>query len=320
LNNFYEVYAGKAYMDLKNLRYFVEVAEHGSFLKASSRLHVTQPALSKAVQQLEDELGSTLLIRSRPGVPAQLTPAGELVFQHAKAMLALSAKMLVDVGLLNGMPTGALCLGLPPLGSTDRVAAALTEFRQRFPRVDLRLHEHGGLDLEEAVRKGTVEVAISLRPEENDLAWQPICEESLVAVLPSRLSLAKHSSLTLRDLSREPWIRLQGASILNRRIDRCCEKLGIHGRQETESTNLAFCLSLVAASAGLMILPRLLTLQQLPAGVKTVPLECPDLNWQLVAIWRKDAQLSLAAQKWLDILAIETTRQQFPMALDTRQS
>ena len=128
-------------MDLKNLRYFVEVTEHGSFSKASRTLHVTQSALSKAVQLLEEELGATLLVRSRPGVPSRLTPSGEVVFHHAKGLLSRSKQMLTDVNLLNSLVTGVLQLGLPPLGSTDQVAAVLTEFRRRFPQVELQLRE-----------------------------------------------------------------------------------------------------------------------------------------------------------------------------------
>ena len=180
-------------MDLKSLRYFVEVAQHGGFLKTSSRIHVTQPALSRAVQQLEEELGARLLVRGRPSVPPSLTPSGELVFHHAKALLERSALMLTDVNRLNGLVTGTLHLGLPPLGGIDQVAAVLAEFRQRFPQVIVQLLEQGGLELEEAVRKGEVELAISLRPVGADLAWHPICEEPLVVVLPPRHPLANRS-------------------------------------------------------------------------------------------------------------------------------
>ncbi|MEJ2633108.1 MAG: LysR family transcriptional regulator, partial [Acidihalobacter sp.] len=285
-------------MDLKNLRYFVEVAQYGGFLKASRCIHVTQPALSKAVQQLEEELGTLLLIRSRPGVPSRLTPSGELVFFHAKALLERSAQMLNDVSLLNGLATGTLRLGLPPLGSTDQVAMVLTEFQQRFPQVVVQLTEQGGLELEEAVRKGEVELAVSLRPIDADLAWSPICREPLVVMLPPRHPLTNRHRLTLSDLAQQPWIRLEGASILNRRIEECCSSININSLQVAQSANLAFCLSLVAANAGLMVLPRLLAQHHIPPGVETVPLECRELQWQLAVIWRKDAQLSVAAQKW----------------------
>lgn len=302
MNSFHKRYMEMGYMDLKNLRYFVGVIEYGSFLKASSRIHVTQPALSKAVQQLEDELGTTLLIRSRPGVPSQLTPAGELVFHHAKALLGRTTQMLTDINLLSGMTSGVLRIGLPPLGSTDQVAALISEFHQRFPQVELQLREQGGLELEEAVRKREVELAISLQPEDDDLAWHLICDEPLVVVLPPRHPLANNHQLTLTDLVQQPWVQLQGASILHRRIEKCCPDLHINGQQVAQSANLAFCLSLVAAGAGLMVLPRLMVQHHIPPGVEIVPLESPDIQWKLVVIWRKDAQLSIAAQKWLELL------------------
>ncbi|POZ61989.1 LysR family transcriptional regulator [Chromobacterium alticapitis] len=290
-------------MDLKNLRYFVSVAQHGGFLRASRRIHVTQPALSKAVQQLEEELGTLLLVRSKPGVPSRLTPSGELVFHHAKALLERSAQMQADVSLLNSLAAGTLRLGLPPLGSTDQVAATLTEFHRRFPQVELQLLEQGGLELEEAVRKGEVELAISLRPDGADLAWHPICEEPLVVTLPPRHPLTHRHKLTLADLAEQPWVRLLGASILNRRIEQCCPGLDISRRQVAQSGNLAFCLSLVAAGAGVMVLPRLLAQHHIPPGVETVPLECGDLQWLLTVIWRKNVQLSVAAQRCLELLS-----------------
>lgn len=267
-------------MDLKSLRYFVEVAQHGGFLKASSRIHVTQPALSRAVQQLEEELGARLLVRGRPSVPPSLTPSGELVFHHAKALLERSALMLTDVNRLNGLVTGTLHLGLPPLGGIDQVAAVLAEFRQRFPQVIVQLLEQGGLELEEAVRKGEVELAISLRPVGADLAWHPICEEPLVVVLPPRHPLANRHRLMLSDLAQQPWVRLHGASILNRLIEECCPNLDINRLQVAQSANLAFCLSLVAANAGLMVLPRLLAQHHIQPDVEAVPLECREVARQ----------------------------------------
>lgn len=309
MNNFYKLYAEMEYkMDLKNLRYFVEVTEHGSFSRASHTIHVTQSALSKAVQLLEEELGTTLLVRSRPGVPSRLTPSGEVVFRHAKGLLNRSKQMLTDVNLLNSLVTGVLRLGLPPLGSTDHIAVVLTEFRRRFPQVELQLREQGGQALEEAVRKGEIELAISLRPEGDDLAWLPICEEPLVVVLPPRHPLASRHRLTLPDLAHHPWVQLQGASILNHRIKLCCPALDVSRLQAAKSDNLAFCLSLVAANAGLMVLPRLLAQHHIPPGVEIVPLECAELQWQLVVIWRKNAQLSVAAQQWLELLATDASQ------------
>ncbi|UTH74700.1 LysR family transcriptional regulator [Chromobacterium sp. IIBBL 290-4] len=288
------------------MRYFVEVARHGGFLQASRRIHVSQPALSKAIQQLETELGARLLVRSRPGVPARLTPSGELALQHAKALLERSALMQAEVSLLNHQAAGVLRLGLPPLGGISQVAAALTEFQQRYPQVELQLLENGGAELEQAVRQGEAELAVSLQPDSDDLDWHPICAEPLLVALPAGHPLAGHRSLLLSDLAQQPWVRLHGASLLNRRIEQCCPDLDLRRQQVAQSANLAFCLSLIAAGAGLMVLPKPLAQHHIPLGVATVPLDCPQLRWQLAAIWRKDAALSAPARQWLALLASRT--------------
>jgi len=288
-------------MDLKNLRYFAEVTRHGGFLQASLQIHVSQPALSKAIQQLEEELGAVLLVRSRPGIPARLTPAGELVLHHARALLERSAQLREEVDRLNHLTSGVLRIGLPPLGSIEFIATVLTEFRNRFPRVQLQLLEQGGAELENAVRKGELELALSLRPQDQALDYTLLCEEPLVVALPLSHPLASRNEITPQDLEEQPWIQLEGASLLNRMLQEQIPRWRSTAPDITQSGNQDFCLSLVAAGAGLMVLPRLLAQHHIPPGVKTVPLTGSGLRWQLGIIWRKDAPLSVAAQKWMEL-------------------
>lgn len=291
-------------MNLRNLRYFVAVARHGSFQKAAPRIHLTQPALSKAIQQLEEELDATLLVRSRPGNPASLTPAGELVLRRAERLLSENAAMLDDLARLKRQPQGELRLGLPPLAGIPQVARLLQTFRARYPLVQLRLFERGGCEQEEAVLRGDIEVAICLQPQRPELDSLLICEHPLRFALPLSHPLAGRASLRPAEVADLPWIRLEGASQVNRMAADAWQQAGLVPETYADSGHLGLCLSLVAAGCGLLILPE----PWLPphsADIALVPCDDPALSWRLSLIWRRGAALSEPAERWRQLLIDE---------------
>ncbi|WP_114239147.1 LysR family transcriptional regulator [Dyella sp. C9] len=288
-------------MDLRSLRYLVEVVRHGGFARAADHAHASQPTLSKAIAQLEDELGMRLLERGRGGV--RLTAAGDVVHRHALAMLAEQSRLREELDALRGLRRGELRLGLPPLGSSVLFAPLLARFRQHYPPIDIRLEEHGSRRLEQFVLAGELEVAATLQPVGEGLAWQDVRDEPMLALLPQAHPRAGAKRFRLEWLADTPLILFEEGFALNQLIREACARRGVAPQEAVRSAQVEFILALVAAGGGIALLPRLTLEGRTLSGLVALPLAGNDLRWKMVLAWRRDATLSPAARAWLALVA-----------------
>ena len=292
-------------MELRTLRAFVTVARQGGFSKAARALFSTQSTVSKAVRQLEDELGEALFDRLGSGV--KLTGAGELAYARAVSMLAESEHLLADLADMRGLFSGRLRLGLPIFGSARLFAPLFAEYRSRYPGVDIELMEQGSARLEEALLAGEVELAVSLLPVSEAFDWQPVRDDPLMAVLWADHPLRDRSSLRLAELAGYPFILFEQGFALNPRIDAACRARGFAPQASARSSQVDFIIALVASGLGVALLPRILTEGRPLAPLGAVLLDETDLRWRAALVWRKGAHLSPAARAWLAL-----TREKFP--------
>ncbi len=167
-------------MELKNLRAFVEVVRQNGFTAAGKTLCATQSTVSKAVRQIEDEIGAPLL--DRPGPKPRLTSIGEAVYARALRLLAERDDLLAEIAELRGLKRGVLRLGLPPVGSGILFAPLFTRFRKNYPGIDIRLIEHGSARLEEILKAGEIDFAASLLPVDDDFEWHEIRRDPLMVL------------------------------------------------------------------------------------------------------------------------------------------
>jgi len=288
-------------MNERMLRYFVDIVDFGGFVRAANRIPITQSTLSKAVTQLESELGCCLLERGRRGTAARLTQAGQLVYERAKELLKAHQLLREDLQSLQNLGAGILKLGLAPLGSSELFAAVIARFRSLHPAITIQLMEQGGHELENAVRAGEVELALTLLPVNDDLDWLFVCEAPLVLAVSDKHPLASHSSAPITALREESIVVLEGASALNGKIRDAALEHGFTIKEGQRCGHLAFSLSLVASNAGLMILPAFITEHHKTPGIVSVPLQT-NVRWQLAVIWRQNAALSAAARQWLSLV------------------
>ena len=170
-------------MDIRTLRYFVEVVRQQSFTRAAEKLFVTQPTISKMLKNLEDELNCTLLIRD--GRKLLLTDTGRVVFERGLAILAEFRQLEAELGDINHLTRGLLRLGIPPMVGM-MMAGPISLFRQRYPGVELKISEFGGLTVQQAVINGELDVAMTALPveEESGLATLPLFSHPLCVLVP----------------------------------------------------------------------------------------------------------------------------------------
>lgn len=191
-------------MELRTLRYFVVVAEELHFGRAAVRLHMSQPPLSRAIRQLEGDVGATLLHRSAAGVT--LTPAGAALLDEARALLDRADRLRLRVAAAAGAT--AITVGI--LGdSTDRGATRLAAaYRRGHPGVDVRIRDADLTDPTCGLRAGAVDVALTRGPfDETGLSVHELRTDPVGAVLRADDPLARRERLTLADLAGRRWFR-----------------------------------------------------------------------------------------------------------------
>jgi DNA-binding transcriptional LysR family regulator len=191
-------------MELRTLRYFVAVAEELHFGRAAARLHMTQPPLSRAIRQLETDVGATLLRRSAAGVT--LTPAGVALLEEARTLLDQADRVRVRVAAAAG--DASITVGTLS-DSSDRGATRLAAaYRRRHPGVEVRIRETDLTDPTCGLRAGLVDVALTRGPfDESGLTVRELRADPVGAVLRADDPLASRDRLKLADLADRRWFQ-----------------------------------------------------------------------------------------------------------------
>jgi DNA-binding transcriptional LysR family regulator len=288
-------------MELRVLRAFVEVVRQGGFTAAAKVIFATQSTVTKAVKQLEDEIGMQLILRV--GHTVRLTEAGEVVHRRALAMLGERDHMLSEIAEFKGLRRGTLKIGLPPVGSSILFAPLFARFRRLHPNIDIVLQEQGGDRLKEMVLSSELDLAAFLLPVEEIFAAQAVCNEPMMALLPHDHALAQagKTSVRLAELADSPMILFQKGFSLNQVVEDACRKRGFVPREAARSAQPEFIVSLVAAGLGIAMLPRLVVKRMSHPAIHLAQIDDEDLRWRLGMVWRKGANLPFAASAWLKL-------------------
>jgi DNA-binding transcriptional LysR family regulator len=287
-------------MEYRPLRAFVEVVRQGGFSQAAKTVFVTQSTISKAVKQLEDEVGTPLL--DRIGHRSVLTVAGEVVYRRGVKLLADRDDLLTELDEIRGLKRGSLRLGLPPVGSGTLFAPLFAIYRQRYPGIEVKLVEYGSTQLTESLRAGEIDFAGALLPTSEDFEWESVRSEPLVALLPPNHPLRERESVTFNDIKDTPFILFDSGFALHHIILDASRRAGIEPSVAVFSTQIDFMVRLVAAGLGITFLPRMIATQRPDPAVGYVLLDEPDTEWIMAMAWRRGGYLSEAAKAWLELV------------------
>ncbi len=288
-------------MDLRGLHAFVSVVRHGGFSAAARAVGLTQPALSKAIRLIEEEIGGAVLVRSSSG--ARTTELGETVLRRANAMLAERDALKAEIDALKGLVTGRLRLGLPPLGSSALFAPLIARFRALHPGVEIELREHGSRALQRLVLEGELDLAVSLQPIPAELAWLEVRDDPLVVLLPAGHALLGRDRVRLAELGDSPFVLFDSGFALNDIILEACARRGLVLKEAARSGQADMIVALVAAGLGVALLPAIVVSNR--GGMASVGaslLDESDLRWTAGFVWRSSAELSPAARAWLALV------------------
>ncbi|MBS1878608.1 MAG: LysR family transcriptional regulator [Actinobacteria bacterium] len=281
-------------MELRQLRYFIAVAEEGSFTVAARRLHVAQPGVSAQVRKLEEELGAPLLDRSDRAV--RLTEAGTAVLAEARAAIAATEAAQGAVDDVVGLRRGRVRVGSVPSCPVADLPELLADFHRRFPEVEISLAEGNGEDLMRAIEAGRLDLAVvgtagrgSDRFDRLELADEP-----LVVAAPPGHSLATVKSTTLSRLSEEPLICMSSGTGVRRGLELACAEQGLEVRVALEAGSPAIVARLAALGLGVAVLPESVA-AAFGDSLRTIRFRGTAPRTRLELIWR-DTSLSPAAE------------------------
>lgn len=285
-------------MELRQLRYFVVVAEELHFGRAADRLHMAQPPLSQAIRRLEDELGVTLLERTTRRVA--LTPAGEQYLERARRILADVDAAAREAGRVAAGEVGRVVLGVVGSVTYALLPDLARRLREDFP--DIEFEFTGELLTPQqltGLRSGALDVALMRSPvPAEDLLVRVLGREPLVAAIPATHPLARHDRIALADLREEPIVGYpsERRSVLHDIVLTASQAQGFQPRQVAQVAQTSTLLVFVAAGIGLAVLPA--SAQRLGlAGVEFRPLVgAPTV--ELAVGWRPGA--SPATQRVVD--------------------
>lgn len=260
-------------MELRHMRSFLAVAEALSFVRASRILHLSQPALTTQIQQLEEELGVRLFFRNKRRV--ELTDAGRLFVGEASEALERTAKAVERVRRASRGEIGLLRVGFVSSAALSIIPRLATAFRRRYPLVQLELMNLRTTTQLEQLANGTLDIGfVRLPAQQRGLLFTPIHTEPFVIVLSKHHRLAGKKSLSLKDLAEESFI-LYGrrwAPGFFDQVMRMCASAGFTPNLVQETGEMYTAVALVAAGEDISILPRSVVMSQgLGIVSKTVP-------------------------------------------------
>lgn len=244
-------------IDLRLLRYFVAVTEEGNFHRAAERLHIAQPPLSRAIQQLEADVGSPLL--DRAARPLRLTPVGKLLYSQALQMLARMEDLQTMVRAAATSKRRRLVLGFVASTIYARLPELIREFRKAASDVELVMVESTTLDQIAALKDGRIDIGFGrIRFEDPAVRRIILRHEGLIAAFPMDHPLARQAGpVSLKELADEPQI-LYPRSPRPSYADQVISLFRDHGvepRIVHEARELQIAIGLVAAEEGMAIVP-----------------------------------------------------------------
>jgi LysR family hca operon transcriptional activator len=272
----------------------VAVAEARSLkLAAEEKLRTTQPSLSRQIRDLEDEVGTALLVRGAKGV--ELTPAGRVFLDHARVMLSQAEVAVQSARQIAHPAKPSFALGFMIGHDRTWLPEALKLLRDELPNIHVVISTQNSPQLATALLHGGIDLAF-LRREDggNELEFRTLIEESFEVFLPSNHPLATKDAIDVQDIVGETFISVSGTALsisgkqpaLRRAIDKYLKDNGIEIGPSHEVDNLGGVMSLIPSTRGVALLP-LYARTFLPDTITTRPLRGPGPKIDLSVGYRK---------------------------------
>lgn len=298
-------------MDIRRLRYFIAVARLGSFSRAASRLRVAQSALSRHVKKIEEELGTTLLVRDQRGL--KLTEAGALLLHEGEALAQQLRQLKERVVSQASQPTGQLRIGTNQGPGEELLPAVLARFKDLHPNVSLHVKAGFSGYVEDLLHSDQIDVGIMHRPRAAaNLLSEPIAIGKMAVILPppsKQSDILTRAEYSLADLSRLPLIAAARPNAQRVLIEEAARAHGIVPNVVLEVDNISIIKAMVREGLGCTVIAYTGMSHEVKSGtLRAVPLRSPAIEWTMSVVTRTDRYASAAVRAFVPLIKLQVRR------------
>jgi len=274
-------------MTLTQMRYFLEVCKHGSVSRAAEALYISQPSVSSAIRELEDELGVNLFHRIK--MRLSLTQEGKFFLERTSQIMKEIDFLTVHMKDL-GNKRNRIRIGVPPMIGTFLFPSIFSAFHNAFPDIEIEMAEYGSRKIREMVLDEELDVAIAIADAKRDVPYHAILmlRTTLLFTVSPTHPLAGRDTIRLEELNGEPLILFQGDSHQTRILNERFAALGVKPRIELASSQLYTIKKMIAGGRQGAFLFREVTAME--TDVIGIPLKEP-IDLDICLIWKKDRQM-----------------------------
>ena len=284
-------------MELRQLRYFVAIADSGSFSRAADKVFVAQSALSHQIAQLESELGTSLFHRSRRGI--ELTEAGRRFAPHAVSILRQTEEALASARQTSDEPSGKVVFGIPHSASNALALPLLKAVRQRLPRVQLELTEELTGNLSQQLTTGQLNLAV-LFDDGNlpEFEYTPMLIERMYLIQPALPGQKAPRRVTLKQSLSQPLVLPASPHGVRPIIEAAAVQAGLAAPQvDADISSISILRTSLLAGMGRTLLPVMPLRQEVEAGLLwATEIVDPPLERMLAICWSRHIPVSSASQ------------------------
>jgi len=294
-------------MDLDQLRTFIEVARLRSFSRAAEKVLRSQPTVSAQVRQLEQEYGQKFLDRTAKSV--RLTPAGEMMLEYAKQMLALRSKSLEALSDCDSHPAGTLSIGANEGTFLYVLPQVFAKFHKKYPAVRISVYRNFSYKVIEKVEDGLIDLAVVTLPVKSPaLEVVSIFREPLMLMVSSANPLAGRKSVSLAELAQQPIVMPKTGSI-RKMIEKHLRPHREHLCITMELSSVVMIKRFVGAGFGVSLICSTFARDNVQRGeVKLLKIEGLDLWRELGLVYRKQRSLPRSASAFMELAKKELLR------------
>lgn len=298
-------------VELRHLRYFRVVAESGGFTRAAAEIGISQPTLSQQIHQLEEALGTKLLVRSSR--QCRLTPAGELVLRHARRVLGDLESLRRSLEDLNGLRRGSLRVAVLPVLARRLLTQVLADFHRNYPEIRLSVLQMTVDEMARALSQGSVELGIGCLGTPLGLKGELLFTEELVAVVHEKDKPPGQSFVSVRELSRKAVIAAPAGYGTRTLMMGAWAKTRMPLVISLEVEDSATALRAVAAGCGAAVMPESALWGHDLTGVKVRRITGPVMRREIGLLMAQGAEIRPAAEALAPYLRKEAAK---PLVLD----
>jgi DNA-binding transcriptional LysR family regulator len=285
-------------MELRQLEYFIEVARCQNFTRAAEHLLVAQPAISKSIQKLEQELGLQLIDRANKHV--SLTPEGDVFLRHALAILDKVQEAKLEMDEMRGLEKGEIRIGLPSMVGSYFFPHVIKEFKRKYQSLQISVVEEGTMQIQKLIERKEVDLGIiALENPSAEIDFYPLFKEEMIVCVPRSHPLATRQSISYQDLIHEPLILFKEGYFQRQLILEMSKITGITPNVTFSSNQLSLIKSLVTEGLGITLFLR----KVVESDPNLVPLSLePPVFLHMAIAWNRSSYLSKAGVAFLDFI------------------